>query len=82
MKITLLLLLLLTGCQTVTWEGKCGKIERSAFGSDLSATHTTIKIGADCSHEISVEGLSDLQSKTLEAVAKGAAEGAAKGLKP
>lgn len=74
--------LFLAGCQTVEWSGKCGTISRTSLGSDLNAGRTTISIGSDCSHKITIDGVSDKQTEALKAAVEGAVKGAVEGVGP
>lgn len=76
------ILILLFGCTHIQYEGRFGKISRTALGTDLTVKHLSVDSALSGRTIIILDNTESMQSKGVEAGAKGLAEGAVKGLKP
>ena len=77
----LIILLFLSGCVSVSYEGRFGKISRTAFGTDLAVGKLTVDADPGGHTKITVENGGSTQSESIKAAAEGAANGAIKAMK-
>lgn len=76
MKKLLIVLLLLSGCSTVTYEHGNARFSRTSFGADTELSGLEVDIRSDGSRRLRLESVSQSQTKAIEAAARGAAQGA------
>lgn len=77
-----ILLVVLTACSHSYYRDGEIEISRWSLGTDLNLEEASGSYSTDGSRQFKVQGASSEQSKSLEAAARGAAEGAAKALAP
>ena len=77
----LIILTFLSGCTHISYEGRFGKLSRTAFGTDLVVKHLSLDADPNGHTLMILDNTESMQSKGLESGAKGLSEGAVKGLK-
>jgi hypothetical protein len=71
------------GCQSLSYKSPSGEtFSRMALGNRLAISELVVEAGADGSRKVRMKGYNSDISEQMEAVAAGAARGAAAGLKP
>ena len=77
-----LLIPILAGCTSITYQDGTAKFERWSFGTNLTVMTLTASTDANGNRSIHLEGSKSNQTEALGEVAERAAKGAVQGIKP
>lgn len=76
------ILMILTGCTTITYEDGAAKFTRTSFGTQLQITELKATISDKGTRTIKIQGYSSDQAEGMKAVAEGVAAGVVAGFNP